>query len=113
MTEQTPQELLTALTDLLAKATTPTTPTTAPTPSGWAQPRATAPPAAIQGVGIPIKVRRGRGIIRVTIWLGPEYAADSDALQSALDMLEDNQVPLDIWEPKDSSSWGGGRSGRR
>lgn len=117
MTEHTPQELLAALTDLLAKATTPTTPTTpitAPTPSGWAEPRAVAPPAAIQGVGVPVKVRRGRGILRVTFWLGPECAASPAALNAALDQLEDIGVPIDVWEPKDNDSWSGGsRSGRR
>ena len=100
MTEQ--NELLNAMNALLAKASaTPTTPAA----TGWNQPAPT-PAALVQGVGVPVKVNRGRGTLRLYFWLPAEAAANPQALNAALDQLEAAGIPLDTWEPKESS-WGG------
>lgn len=106
MTESTPQDLLTAMTALLAKAGPPAT---APSPSTWAAP----PPAIplVQGVGVPVNIARGRGSLRITLWLPAECAASPAALTAALDQLENIGIPLAVWEPR-SSGWGGSSGNR-
>lgn len=99
MTEQTPQDLLSAMNALLAKASA------TPATSSWTPQQATAAPAAIQGVGVPVKINRGRGTIRITLWLPAECASSPAAMNAALDQLEAAGIPLDVWEPKDSG-WG-------
>ena len=105
MTEQ--NELLASLQTLLAKAGNPT----APAAAGWNQP-APAPTALIQGVGVPVKVNRGRGTLRLYLWLPPECAASPAALNSALDQLESAGIPLDVYESRESG-WQGGNAGYR
>lgn len=107
MTEQTPQDLLTAMNALLQKAGGTTA---QPQPSGWAQPQ-TTPAAMVQGVGVPVKISRGRGTLKITLWLPAECASSPIALNAALDQLEAAGIPLDVWEPKDSGGWGGSRYG--
>ncbi len=107
MNEQTPQDLLNAMNALLAKASA--TPATA---TGWTPPQAAAP-AAIQGVGVPVKIGRGRGTIKIMLWLPAECASSPNALNAALDQLESAGIPLDVWEPKDSGGWGGNSYGNR
>lgn len=107
MNDQTPQELLNAMNALLQKANTTTTPATA---TGWAQPQQT-PAALVQGVAVPVKISRGRGNLKILLWLPAECASSPQALSAALDQLESAGIPLDIWEPKDSSGgWNGGSS---
>ena len=71
-----------------------------------------APAAMVQGVGVPAKIGRGRGNLKIILWLPAECASSPVALNAALDQLEAAGIPLDIWEPKDSggSSWGSGSS---
>ena len=102
MTDQT--ELLNAMNALLAKAGAPTAPASS---TGWAQPQPTA--ALVQGVGVPVKVNRGRGTIRLYLWLPAECASSPTALNSALDELERLGIPLDVYEPRESG-WGGNAS---
>ena len=102
MSEQ--NELLASLQTLLAKAGNPT----APAPAGWNQP---APAALIQGIGVPVKIGRGRGTIRLSLWLPPECAASPAALNSALDQLESAGIPLDVYESRESG-WQGGNFNR-
>ena len=92
MSEQ--NELLASLQTLLAKAGNPTAPT-----------------ALIQGVGVPVKVNRGRGTLRLYLWLPPECAASPAALNSALDQLESAGIPLDVYESRESG-WQGGNFNR-
>lgn len=109
MNEQTPQDLLNAMNALLQKATTTTTPTSA---TGWTQPQPPTPAALVQGVAVPVKINRGRGNLKILLWLPAECASSPTALNAALDQLESAGIPLDIWEPKDSggSGWGSGSS---
>lgn len=101
MSEQS--ELLTALQGLLAKSTA------APAAAGgWQQPQQA--PALVQGVGVPCKIGRGRGTIRVTLWLPAECAASPAALNAALDDLERAGIPLDVYEPRESG-WQGNNAG--
>lgn len=106
MNEQTPQDLLNAMNALLQKATPQTSAT------GWAQPQQQTPAALVQGVGVPVKISRGRGNLKILLWLPAECASSPSALNAALDQLESAGIPLDIWEPKDSGgSWGGSSNG--
>lgn len=107
MNEQNQQELLAAMNELLKRAGAQS----APVSSGWNQPTI-AGPAMVQGIGVPVKISRGRGTLRITLWLPPECAASPAALNAALDQLEAAGIPLDVWEPKDSG-WGTQRGGRR
>lgn len=91
------QDLLANLQALLAKS--------APTSSsGWQQPQPA--PTLVQGVGVPIKINRGRGTLRVHLWLPAECAASPSALNAALDDLERAGIPLDVYESRESG-WGG------
>jgi len=107
MNEQTPQDLLNAMNALLQKASTTTPQASAP---GWAQPQTQTPAALVQGVGVPVKIGRGRGTIRITLWLPAECASSPAALNGALDQLESAGIPLDVWEPKESGGGGWGSS---
>lgn len=98
MSEQ--NELLAALQGLLKQATGPASPPAA----GWQQ--QPQPAALIHGVGVPVKIGRGRGTIRLTLWLPAECAASPAALNAALDDLERAGLPLDTYEPRESG-WGG------
>lgn len=98
-------ELLASLQTLLAKAGNPTA--AAP---GWQQQQAQPTAALIQGVGVPVKVGRGRGTIRLYLWLPAECAASPQALNAALDDLERAGIPLDVYESRESS-WQGGNAG--
>ena len=108
MNEQTPQDLLNAMNALLAKAGAPSA---APQPSGWAQPPP-QPAALVQGVGVPVKISRGRGTLKIMLWLPAECASSPGTLNAALDQLENAGIPLDVWEPKESG-WGGSGYGNR
>ena len=106
MTEQTPQDLLSAMNTLLQKASTSTTTGTPAAIGGWTQPQPQMTPAAlVQGVGVPVKISRGRGNLKITLWLPAECAGSPAALNAALDQLEAAGIPLDVWEPKESG-WG-------
>lgn len=107
MNEQNPQDLLNAMNALLAKAGT----TSAQAASGWNQPQP-AGPAMVQGVGVPVKISRGRGTLKITLWLPAECASSPATLNAALDQLEAAGIPLDVWEPKESG-WGSPTRGRR
>lgn len=101
MTDQ--NELLTAMNALLQKASS-----TTPAAAGWAQPQPT-PAALVQGVGVPVKISRGRGTLKIILWLPAECAGSPAALNAALDQLDAAGIPLDIWESKESG-WGSGGS---
>lgn len=107
MTDQAPdpQALLNAMNSLLAKASA------TPAATGWAQPQPTTPAALVQGVGVPVKISRGRGNLKIMLWLSAECAASPAALNAALDQLESAGIPLDVWEPKESG-WGSSPAGR-
>ncbi|MBX7246357.1 MAG: hypothetical protein RKO24_12965 [Candidatus Competibacter sp.] len=107
MNEQNQQDLLAAMNALLAKAGAQS----APASTGWNQ-QAQAGPAMVQGIGVPVKISRGRGTLKITLWLPPECAASPAALNAALDQLEAAGIPLDVWEPKDSG-WGNTSRGWR
>lgn len=107
-TPQTPQELLSAMNSLLQRAQPQPAPASA---GGWAQPQP-APAALVQGVGVPAKISRGRGTLRITLWLPAECASSPSALNAALDQLENAGIPLDVWEPKDSG-WGSSSSSNK
>lgn len=107
MNEQTNTELLNAMNALLAKASAEK----APAATGWNQPQP-AGPAMVQGVGVPAKISRGRGTLKITLWLPAECASSPAALNAALDQLEGAGIPLDVWEPKDSG-WSSSTRGRR
>lgn len=108
MNEQHQQELLATMQALLAKAGA----ASAPAATGWNQPMATGP-ATVQGVGVPAKISRGRGTMKITLWLPAECARSPAALNDALDQLEAAGIPLDVWEPKDSGWNSASRSWRR
>lgn len=95
-----PNELLAAMNALLAKATAP-----AAAAAGWSQPTQPAAPALVQGVGVPVKIARGRGTIRLYLWLPAECASSPSALNAALDDLERAGIPLDVYEPRESGGW--------
>lgn len=107
MSEQTPQDLLNAMNALLAKASA----NAAPAVTGWNQPTTQAA-AMVQGVGVPAKISRGRGTLKIILWLPAECAASPAALNAALDRLEESGIPLDVWEPKESG-WNGNRGSWR
>lgn len=107
MSEQNQQDLLAAMNALLAKASAPSAQTT----TGWSQP-APAGPAMVQGIGVPAKITRGRGTLKITLWLPAECASSPAALNAALDQLEAAGIPLDVWEPKESG-WGNTSRGWR
>jgi hypothetical protein len=46
------------------------------------------------------------GKVRCYFWLGPE-AATPDGLQAALEQMSAAGIPIDAWEGKQSSGWGG------
>lgn len=102
-------ELLASLQALLAKAGGNPT---APAAAGWNQPAPAAPAALIQGVGVPVKIGRGRGTIRLYLWLPAECAASPQALNAALDELERAGIPLDVYESRESG-WQGGNNFNR
>lgn len=106
MSENNPQDLLNAMNALLAKASA----SGAPGITGWNQPQS-ASPAMVQGVGVPAKISRGRGTLKIVLWLPAECAASPAALNAALDQLENAGIPLDVWEPKESG-WGSSGSNR-
>lgn len=99
-----PNELLAAMNALLAKASA-TAPSGAAGAAGWSQPSQPAAPALVQGVGVPVKIARGRGTIRLYLWLPAECASSPSALNAALDDLERAGIPLDVYEPRESGGW--------
>ncbi len=110
MTDQT-QDLQAMMAALLAQANAPKAP---PPVSGWHQP-SPPPDALIQGVGVPVKIGRGRGNLKITLWLPAECASSPATLNAALDQLEAAGIPLDVWEPKAEgwSSSGNSRGWRK
>ncbi len=105
-TNPDPQALLNAMNALLTKASA----SPAAAGNGWAQQQPT-PAALVQGVGVPVKISRGRGNLKIMLWLSAECAASPAALNAALDQLENAGIPLDVWEPKESG-WGSSPTGR-
>lgn len=100
------EELLNAMKGLLAKTNT-AAPAALPELAGWAQ-QTPQTGGLIQGVGIPAKISRGRGTLKITLWLPPACASSPAALNAALDQLENAGITLDVWEPS-GSGWGSGR----
>lgn len=100
MTEQ--NDLLQNITNLLAAQQSAQGPQSGL--SGWAQPQPAA--TLVQGVGVPVKIARGRGNLKIMLWLPADAASSPAALNAALDRLEAVGIPLDVWEPQ-SSGWGG------
>lgn len=109
MTEQTQQDLLNAMTALLQQANVQA-PGIAASPSqglGLAQQTAGNP---IKGIAVPVKIKIGTGSLRTYVALGAEAIASQAAFQAALDAVERTVGPLDIWENREESGLGGGRS---
>lgn len=81
-----------------------------PAASSWAQPQAATP--AIVGLEVPIKVQTPAGEIRLglQLQLTPETATP-EGIMGALQWLQSQGFPLDIWQPKQSGGWGGGNNG--
>lgn len=109
MNDQTPQDLLSAMNALLQQATTQA-PGIAATPSqglGLAQQTGGTP---IKGIAVPVKIKIGSGSLRTYVALGAEAVVSQAAFQAALDAVERIVGPLDIWESREDSGLGGGRS---
>lgn len=102
MTEQT--DLLQQVTALLGQSSQN------PALAGWAQQQ---PQFAtlINGVAVPVKIQRGRGNLKIMLMLPAECASSPTAIHAALDQLENAGIPLDVWEPKESS-WGNSGTNR-
>ena len=102
MTEQ--NELLQQVTALLGQSSQN------PALAGWSQQQ--QPSAAlINGVAVPVKIQRGRGNLKILLFLPAECANSPAALNAALDQLENAGIPLDVWEPKESG-WGNSSTNR-
>ena len=80
--------------------------------SGWRRPAPAALPG-LQGVGIPVRLPRGRGRLRVTLFFGPACAATPEALHDTLDQLEALGVPVDTWEASGNREQRGWSEGSR
>lgn len=86
-----------------------------PAGAGWQQPQMqlSAMPA-VNGVAVPLKLQTPIGDVRVYLQLGPEAAANPQALQSAIQALANAGLPVDAWQPRDSgggNGWGGNGGG--
>ncbi|MDS4026128.1 MAG: hypothetical protein RKO25_03920 [Candidatus Contendobacter sp.] len=110
MTEQTPQELLAAMTALLQQAGTqpPLGTTTARTGLGISQTANSG--SYITGISIPVKVQMGGGSLRVYVALSAEACANQKAFEAALSEVERVVGPLDIWEKRNEAGLGSGKS---
>lgn len=78
--------------------------------AGWAQQQQPST-ALISGVAVPVKIQRGRGNLKILLFLPAECANSPAALHATLDQLESAGIPLDVWEPKESG-WGTGNTNR-
>lgn len=80
-----------------------------PAGAGWQQPQMqlSAMPA-VNGVAIPLKIKTPIGDVRVYLQLGPEAAANPQALQSAIQALANAGLPIDAWQPRDNGGGGNG-----
>ena len=109
MNEQTPQDLLNAMTTLLQQAgsQTPIGATPAQPGLGLAQ---TGAANVIQGISVPVKISMGNGSLRVYVSLGAEACANQQAFNTALDAVERLVGPLDIWGGNEGQGLGGSRS---
>lgn len=107
MSEQQQPDMQAALLALLAQAQQP-----AGTGAGWQQPQMqlSAMPA-VNGVAVPLKLQTPIGDVRVYLQLGPEAAANPQALQSAIQALANAGLPVDAWQPRDSGGGGNGWGG--
>jgi hypothetical protein len=113
MTDQTPQDvtaLLPALQNLLQQTQAQATQT--PAASVWARPAATAAPADIQGIAVPISIDTPVGKVRCYLSFPASAASSPMAIMSLLESLANMGYPLDAWEPRNNSGWNrGGNSG--
>lgn len=109
MTEQSPQDLLNAMTALLqqAGAQTPLGATSAQPGLGLTQPVAAN---VIKGIAVPVKVPMGNGNMRVYVSLGAEACANQQAFNAALDAVERTVGPLDIWGGDERQGLSNGRN---
>ncbi|MDS4029474.1 MAG: hypothetical protein RKO66_05325 [Candidatus Contendobacter sp.] len=108
MTEQTPQDLLQAMSALLQQTQAPLT--AQPQGLGLAAPAGGNP---IKGIAVPVKIKIGGGSLRTYVALGAEAVASQAAFNAALEAVERIVGPLDIWESREDSGLGGSRySGR-
>ncbi|MER2514401.1 MAG: hypothetical protein ABTQ25_18635 [Nitrosomonas ureae] len=83
--------------------------------AGWQQPQMqlSAMPA-VNGVAVPLKLQTPIGDVRVYLQLGPEAAANPQALQSAIQALANAGLPVDAWQPRNQdggNGWGGNGNG--
>lgn len=86
-----------------------------PAGAGWQQPQMqlSAMPA-VNGVAVPLKLQTPIGDVRVYLQLGPEAAANPQALQSAIQALANAGLPVDAWQPRNQdggNGWGGNGNG--
>ncbi len=64
----------------------------------------------ITGVSVPVQIERNGGKLRLQVHLGAEALSSPEALNAALDGLED-VFDLDVWQPKGSQGGNGFKSG--
>ena len=76
---------------------------------GWGKPKEPAHTGGILGVQVPVKVETPEGPIRVYLMLSPEAAESEASLLSALEGLYRAGANLDVYKPRESQGWGGGR----
>lgn len=83
--------------------------------SGWNQPAPVSAPSAVIGVSVPISLQTPIGKIRVYLAFGAEHAASPQALNSLIEKLSAQGLPLDAWQPQNggnqSGGWGGNNGG--
>jgi hypothetical protein len=100
-TNDTAAQLAALLTQMQASGATATA-----TPSAWSKPAAPSAPAEILGVSVPISVDTPVGKIRVYLNFPGSAAASPTALLGLIEQLAAAGLPLDAWQPKESSGWG-------
>ena len=73
---------------------------------------ATSDKDLIQGVSIPVSINRNGGKLRIYINLSPDVLGNPQALNAALNQIEES-FDLDVWKPSGSSDSTGFKSGNR
>lgn len=110
MTEQTPEQLLQAMTTLLQQAGTQPPLGTTPTRTGLGISQTANSGGYITGISIPVKVPMNGGSLRVYVALSAEACANQQAFDNALDEVERVVGTLDIWEKRNEAGLGNNRS---
>ncbi len=97
-------ELVAQVAAQLMEAMKHTTTTYAKQDAGWARSKPTGI-EGLQGLGIPVRLPRGQGCnVEVTLFFGPERAANEDAIHETLDALEDMRIPVREWKPSNKDN---------